>query len=160
MGLVLAVATALHVGRDHIYRRRDPDPVVHCREHKRLGAPARRAGAADPVRVHARKGLKEVDDADAVPQLQPQDADSPEVFGTSAEFPMLDLAAVVIPRHVVRKNDMPLAGQVDAASRNGTECSVVVLEATAATVAVRAGNTRVGSRTRRAIEVATYQKTG
>ena len=89
---------------------------------KGLGPPSRSPGAAQPVGVHVGQGLQEIHRANAVPELNPQPADAPQaeapVQGTAV---VLDLAAVVVSQHVVGKNHVALAGQVDREARHRGE---------------------------------------
>ncbi len=122
VGLVLADAAALHVVGNHVDRRRHLDPIVDRGQKKGLGPPARSPGAADPIGVHVRQGLKEIHRANAVPELNPQPVDAPQ-----AEAPVqrtaviLDLAAVVVGQHVVGKDYVALPGQVDPKARHRSE---------------------------------------
>ena len=119
---------------DHAHRRSHLHPVVHRDEHEGLRPPSGRARTPDPLRVHIVQGAEKVDGPEAVPELQPHQAQPPQLLPGSA-VPMPQLRTVVVSDHVVRKRDVPLPGEGDTASGYGAR--VRVLQASIPPVAVR-----------------------
>ena len=77
-GRVFANTPPLHEGRDHAHRRGHLQPVVNRVKIIRLRAPAGLARATQAGRIDLGQFAEEVEGADAVPKLQPQNADVPQ----------------------------------------------------------------------------------
>ena len=76
-GQVFTQTSALHMERDHVDRRCRCDAVVHGRQEEGLRSAARFAGHPDAIAPNIRERFEEVEPTDAVPQLQPAQAQSP-----------------------------------------------------------------------------------
>ena len=140
---VLAQTAALHGGGDHVDRGGDLYARIDRRQDEGLGAPARRAGAADALRVDIGQALQEIDGADAVAELERHGAQAPEAFPRAA-VAVLDLpGAVVVTDHIVGEDDVTLPGEVYAAGWNGAD--LVILQAPPLPMAV--GTDDPGERT-------------
>ena len=111
--------------RHHHDRRLRRQPILHRAEHEGLRAAARGARAGQPRFVRVRQRFQKIKRPDAVPGLQPHQADVPEQVHLIGREPPVRLVklrvarpvrkpGVVVAHHVIRKRDHPLFGEVDA----------------------------------------------
>ena len=154
-GRVLAQAAALHVQRDHVDRHGDLHAAVNRREQERLGTAAGLARRGQRVAAHIRKGLEKIERPDAVPQLQPREAQPPQRLATAAER-VRQLPAVVVADHVVAEDDEALTREADCARRTGRGRRV--LETAVRPVPVRREDGRERAVTDRPIQVARHEE--
>ncbi len=91
---------------------------IDRREQERLRAAAGLARRGERVAAHVRQRLEEIERADAVPQLQPGQAQPPEKLAPAAER-VRQLLAVVVADHVVAEDDEALTRQPDRARGPG-----------------------------------------
>ena len=105
--------------RDHVHGHRRRHPLVDGCQQKGLSAATGRSGDSERVAPHIRELFKKIQPANPVPQLQPGNAQSPQLLARPAEQPVFQLAAVVVTDQVVRENDETLACEIDGAARHG-----------------------------------------
>ena len=125
---VLAGAAALHGGGNHDGRKSDGRAGIDRAEHEGLRAPAAGPRHGDPLRIHLGQRAEEVQRADGIVGLEPEDGLQPE-FGLRAEIApifrrvhpgsharaVLQLHAVGVADHVVMEDHAAHAGQLHAA---------------------------------------------
>ena len=127
-GRVLTQAAALHRVRDHHHRGLRCQPIINRAEHKGLRAAAGFPRAGQPIVVHVRQGLQEVQRANAVPRLEPHQAHIPKqvnlvrrelavprVMLVRRRVGVIRKEGVIIAHHIVGKRDHALARKADAA---------------------------------------------
>ena len=116
MPLVFAATAPLHMRRNHIDRRRRLDPLINGHQQEGLGATPRSAAATHSRGIDIGQFFEQVHDPDAVPQLQTQCADAPQVFSPAPVRAVSELIAVVVACHIVSEGHDALPREIDTAA--------------------------------------------